>query len=257
MLQENIGLITPKRVEFAGGWQHVLATNLIADHVAVSLKTIDYLFPLYLYPDTDKKDLLSHLSKSATRKPNLDPSLLRALKEAHSRDVTPEEIFYYVYAVLYAPTYRTTYAEFLKIDFPRVPFTRNRELFTKVAHLGKQLVDLHLLKSPDLDPPLARFQGAGDTEVEKPRYSSPEKRVYINPTQYFEDVGPAVWEYQIGGYQVLDKWLKDRKGRHLSLDDIRHYCRIATALAKTIGVQAEIDATYPELEKHVIQLTPA
>ena len=166
----------------------------------------------------------------------------------------PEEVFSYVYAVLYAPTYRTKYAEFLRTDFPRVPFTRNQELFARAAHLGKRLVDLHLLKSPELEPPIARFQGTGDARVEKPRYSDDERRVYINAEQYFEGIEPEVFAYQIGGYQVLDKWLKDRKSRILSLDDITHYCHVVTALAKTIEIQNEIDPVYVELEKDILPI---
>ena len=210
------------------------------------------LFPLYLYSDPDKKDLYNRPGKPAEGTPNLDTSFLQALQEAYGRSVTPEEIFLYVYAVFYAPTYRTKYAESLKIDFPRVPFTRKAELFTKVGHLGKRLVDLHLLRSPELDPPLARLQPTGANKVEKPRYSDKERRVYINETQHFEGVEPEVWAYQIGGYQVLDKWLKDRKGRTLNLDDITHYCRVVTALAKTIEIQAEIDVLYPEIEQDII-----
>ncbi len=252
MLHENIGLVTPRRVEVAGGWQHALVTSLLVEHVAVSLKTIDYLCPLYLYPDSKGDDLLDAASTVPKRKPNIDPALLQGLELAYNQNLTPEEIFSYVYAVLYAPMYRTQYAEFLRTDFPRVPFTRDRELFTKMAHIGIRLVNLHLLKSPELEPPIARFQGIGDARVEKPRYSDDERRVYINEGQYFEGVEPEVWEHQIGGYQVLDKWLKDRKGRILTLDDITHYCHVVTALAKTIEIQTEIDLLYPEIEKDVI-----
>lgn len=172
--------------------------------------------------------------------------------KSYGRNVTPEEIFFYIYAVLYAPTYRSKYAEFLKIDFPRVPFTRNRELFTKAADLGRRLVDLHLLKSSELDPPIVRFPVKGNNSVERPRYNSSERKVYINSDQYFEGIAPPVWQYQVGGYQVLDKWLKDRKGRRLSLDEIRHYCHVVTALAKTISLQTEIDQLYPQLEQVLV-----
>ncbi|MFQ6674428.1 MAG: type ISP restriction/modification enzyme, partial [Fidelibacterota bacterium] len=251
MLQRNIGLIIPRRVELAGGWQHVLVTNLPGEHVTVSLKTIDYLFPIHLYLDGDKKDLFSHFE--GEQRPNLDPSLFGVLNEAYGLKASPEEVLHYVYAVLCAPTYRTKYGEFLKTDFPRIPFTRDRELFAKISELGKRLVHLHTLKSTELDPPVARFQGTGDHKVEKQRYSEKEKRVYVNKGQYFEEVQPQVWEYQVGGYQVLDKWLKDRKGRALNLEDIRHYCRVVTALSKTIELQSEIDVLYPEIERHVIQ----
>ena len=252
MLTDNLALVTPRRVELAGGWQHALSTNSLVDHVTVSLKTIDYIFPLYLYSDTKKKDLFSHLGNPGQRTPNLNLDLLRVLTEAYGQKPVPEQVFHYIYAVLYCPTYRTKYAEFLKTDFPHVPFTRNEKLFMELGRLGERLVDLHLLKSPELDPPIARLQGAGDNRVEKPRYGQKEKRVYINKTQYFEGVVPEVWEYQVGGYQVLDKWLKDRKGRSLNLEDIRHYCRIVSALAKTIEIQKAIDLLYPNLEKDII-----
>ena len=256
MLQENVGLILPRRVELAGGWQHALVTNLLGEHVTVSLKTIDYLFPLYLYPDADEKDLLSHPSQPAERRANLESSVLQVLKDAHGRKPTPEQVFHYAYAVLCSPTYRTKYVEFLKTDFPRVPLTQDRDLFVQLARLGKRLVDLHLLSSPELDPPIARFQGVGDNKLEKHRYNEQEKRAYINKNQYFEGIGPEVWEYRIGGYQVLEKWLKDRKGRPLSLGDIRHYCRIVTALAKTIDLQGQIDRVYPETESDTITIEP-
>lgn len=168
----------------------------------------------------------------------------------NSMNVTPEEIFYYIYAVLYSNNYRTKYAEFLKIDFPRVPFTKDYKVFSKMGEYGKRLVDLHLLKSPELDPPVTKFQGKGENKVEKLRYVEKEKRVYINQNQYFEGIAKDVWEYQIGGYQVCDKWLKDRKGR--ALDDIRTYCKIATALQKTLEIQKAIDIIYPETEKETV-----
>lgn len=252
---ENLGLISA-RSNKSSHMDHFLCSGTITETKCGEYTTQSCLFPLYLYPETQEKDLFSYLGKPEGKMPNLDDSLLRTLKEAYGYKLTPDEIFYYVYAVLYVPSYRTKYAEFLKTDFPRVPFTRSQELFARMAHLGKKLVDLHLLKSAELDPPIARFQGAGDNKVEKQRYSEKEKRVYINKAQYFEGVKPEVWEYQIGGYQVLDKWLKDRKGRVLSMEDIRHYCRVVTALSKTFQIQAEIDILYPEIEEHLIQFGP-
>ena len=246
MLKENLGLIVPKQFKEVSG---AFATEEIAGHKTVSAFDINYLLPLYCYPDTDKKDLLSKLSKPGKKTTNLNPVFLAALKEAYDRQPSPEDIFHYIYAVLYAPTYRTKYADFLKTDFPRVPFTRDQALFKKLAALGEKLVELHLLKSSELNKPICRFQGKGDNRVEKQSYSPKEKRVYINKTQYFEGVEPDVWEYQIGGYQVLDKWLKDRKKRILSMEDIKHYCRLVTAIAKTIEIQGNIDELYPEIEK--------
>jgi hypothetical protein len=112
-------------------------------------------------------------------------------------------------------------------------------------------VELHLLRAKEIDPPIAKFQVNGDNKVEKIKYG--QGRVYINNAQHFEGVTPEIWKYQIGGYQVCDKWLKDRKGRILSLDEIRHYCRVVTAIKNTIEIQKEIDNLYPEIEKETIE----
>ena len=122
-----------------------------------------------------------------------------------------------------------------------------------MTEYGKKLVDLHLLRSMELDPPVAKFQGKGDDKVGKLRYDEKEERVYINQSRYFEGIAKEVWQYQIGGYQVCDKWLKDRKGKPLSLDDMKHYCRIVTSLQKTIEIQEEIDNIYPEVEKETVE----
>jgi hypothetical protein len=117
-----------------------------------------------------------------------------------------------------------------------------------MGEFGRELVDLHLLKSKEIDPPTAKFEGKAENKVEKVSYQ--ENKVVINKDQYFEGITEEVWEYEIGGYQVCEKWLKDRKreGRTLSLDDIRHYCKVVTAIRKTIEIQKEIDKIYPEIE---------
>jgi predicted helicase len=218
-----------------------------------------FVFPLYLYPPADKQDLFAQ-HEPAERRPNLNPKVVAALAQAYGAEPAPEEIFHYVYAVLYAPAYREKYAEFLRMDFPRVPFTADANLFRKLAGLGARLTALHLLKSPELDPPACRFEGEGDSRVGKGRkagfrYELGERRVYINATQYFAPVAEAVWSYQVGGYQVCEKWLKDRQERRLELDDIRTYCRVVTALGRTIAIQTEINALYPGVEKNIVAIT--
>ncbi|MCK4389053.1 MAG: N-6 DNA methylase [Desulfobacterales bacterium] len=257
---KNVGLITSRQVlrEF----RHVFVANRITNFN--SLDTAGrfgsgYLFPLYLYPDTSKMDLFSHLEASAERKPNLEPKLIAALKSAYGKKPAPKDIFCYIYAVLYAKTYREKYAQFLKIDFPRIPFTTDFKLFQSLAALGKRLVDLHLLRSEELDPPVARFQGQGDDRVARTKskgflYEPKEERVRINKTQYFEPVPLELWEYQIGGYQVLAKWLKDRRDRVLSLEEIKTYCRIVTSIQRTIALQEEIDALYPQAEAKIVKI---
>lgn len=251
MLEENIGLITVRQVA-EGIFNHSFITeNIVESRITLSNKGIGYLFPLYLYHDKSKKDLFNQ--HQSEREPNIPPEIFEKLQSVYWQKPTPEEILYYIYAIFYSNIYRETYAEFLKIDFPRVPFTADYELFKKLGYLGKQLADLHLLKSPALDPPAAKYQGSEQNDrIEKITYKENEQRIYINKDKYFEGVPPEVWNYHIGGYQVLQKYLKDRKGR--IMDEAPRYCRIVTALSKTIEIQDKIDEIYPEVEKELIQL---
>ncbi|MEW6108984.1 MAG: type ISP restriction/modification enzyme [Nitrospirota bacterium] len=213
-------------------------------------------FPLYTYQQKEnpKKKSLSSImmlfephAEYGVKKLNLSSAFIEKLTKEFKKIPTPEQVFYYIYAVLYSNIYRTKYAEFLKIDFPRIPFTKDYKLFKKMGEFGEKLISLHLLKSTDLDSPVARFQGKGDNKIEKLRCEL--EKLYINNDQYFEGVTPDVWQYQIGGYQVCEKWLKDRKGRSLSLEEIKHYCKVVTALEKTIEVQEKIDRLYQEVEE--------
>ena len=217
-----------------------------------------YTLPLYLYPTADRGDLFARLESSA-RQPNLSPKLVAALTAAHGRAPAPEDIFHYIYAILYAPTYRATYAEFLRTDFPRIPFTTDQDVFAQLAALGARLTALHLLDSPELDTPTCRFEGDGDAVVARTktggfRYDPDAQRLHINKTQYFGPVPPEVHYYRIGGYQVCDKWLKDRRGRRLDLDDIRTYCRMVTAIGMTLKIQEEMDGLYSETEKDLTEV---
>ena len=155
------------------------------------------------------------------------------------RRFSPEDIFYYAYAVFHSPTYRTRYAEFLKIDFPRLPITSDKKFFRKLAEKGKALVELHLLKSSKVDDFVTTYPEAGDNKVEKVAFV--KGKVFINTTQFFGKVSEEVWEFKVGGYQVCEKWLKDRKGRVLSGEDITHYQRVVVALKETTRLMKEID----------------
>ena len=171
----------------------------------------------------------------------------------------PEDIYHYVYAILHAPVYREKYAEFLRREFPRVPFTSDREVFANIVSLGSRLTELHLLTSSELDRPTCRFDGQGNmvvarTKAQGFRYDPDAERMYINKTQYFGPVPERVYEYRIGGYQVCDKWLKDRKERRLKLEDIQTYCRIVTAIGHTIRIQEQLDDLYPEVEKDLVSI---
>ncbi|MEW6068869.1 MAG: type ISP restriction/modification enzyme [Nitrospirota bacterium] len=274
MSKDNLGLITVRQVA-EGNFNHAFITgSIIESRVTLSNKGIGFVFPLYIYKQKDnpKKPSLSSImmlfepqAEYGVKKPNLSSAFIEKLTKEFKKTTTPEQVFYYIYAVLYSNIYRTKYAEFLKIDFPRIPFTKDYKLFKKMGEFGEKLVALHLLKSSGLDSPLARFQGKGDNKIEKLRYNPPPSplklrgdergvvgRLYINQTQYFEGIPQEVWEYQIGGYQVCEKWLKDRKNRVLSLDEIKHYCRTVTAIQETIKIQKTIDKVYEDIEEDVI-----
>jgi len=265
---ENIALIT-SRLTKGEVFRHAQVTRNIVEVICMSPKTSNngFVFPLYLYPLTDKKAVGNSKKRSfgstmmlfepkadyEVKKPNLSPSIVKQLIKAYKKAPSPEQIFFYIYAIFYSNIYRAKYAEFQKIDFPRIPFTKDYKLFCKISEYGNKLVDLHLLKSSGLDSSVVRLKGKGENRVEKIKYE--QDKVFINKIQYFEGIVPQIWGYQIGGYQVCGKWLKDRKGRKLSLDDIKHYCRVATCLQKTIEIQKEIDKIYSEIEKETIEFT--
>jgi predicted helicase len=227
----------------------VLATESLTDDSFISNRSRErtYVFPLYTYGESSEDEGGLHTAAGGNgqvpplRKPNFAPGVLDRINAGLGFAPTPEQILTYIYAVLYSPVYRTRYAEFLKTDFPRIPFTKDRDIFLKLAELGQQLIDLHLMCSPELDNPVSRFCGKGDSAVRKVEYDADRGRVSINPTQYFDGVTAELWTYQIGGYQVLSKWLKDRKGRFLTSADTIHYSRVVAALARTEDVQRDID----------------
>lgn len=201
--------------------------------------------PLFLYSSMDG------LCLSQTKSVNYSPQSLRSIADVlcivgDSSDglpqgLTPEDIFHYAYAVFHSPGYRNRYAEFLKIDFPRLPLTGNLELFRSLARLGGELVSLHLLESPKLDQPLTTYTGPATPGVEKVSYARDTVWLDKAQTRGFCGVPEAVWNFHIGGYQVCQKWLKDRRGRVLSDDDIAHYHKIVVALNETIRLMQEID----------------
>jgi len=251
MLKKNIGIMICRQIS-SNNWTHSLISENLVDNSLISNRTKErtYIFPLYLYPDEKKKDLFNYAQTE--KAPNITLLIFEKLSECYNKKPIPEEILYYIYGVFYSNIYRETYTEFLKIDFPRVPFTSDYDLFIKMGKLGKELAALHLLKSSELDSPIAKYQGSGDNDrIEKVIHKEDEQRIYINKEKYFEGVTPEVWNYHIGGYQVLHKYLKDRKNR--MMDDAPRYCRIVTALYKTIEIQKQIDNIYPEIEKNLVR----
>lgn len=229
-----------------------VSKNLIGKDT-VSLLDRCSCFPLYLYPD--ESDQLK-----SPRIPNLDTSLIQEIaqkldieflpeKEPKKDTFAPIDILDYIYAVLHSPNYRETYKEFLKIDFPRVPYP-NKDTFWSLVALGGELRQLHLLDSPLLNNTIASYPQAGNNEVTRKMTKTSKGyeaindstgKVWINDEQYFDNMPLIAWEFYIGGYQPAQKWLKDRQGRTLNLDDIRHYLNIITALVETDRLMKEID----------------
>jgi type I restriction-modification system DNA methylase subunit len=258
MLEKNLGIITVRQSKTGSNWSHAFIVDNIVESCLVSSQTseIGYLFPLYLYPNQNQLSEflpLDELPQPIWKKSaNIDSLFIKTLEATYSKNIDPEDFLYYVYAVLYSPTYRETYAPFLKIDYPRIPFTSDPEVFEEMARLGERLKDLHLLRSEELEDSTVRFQGTGDDIIRFRRYDPDQKRLYINKDKYFENLDPEVWHYQIGGYQVLDKYIKDRKDQPLT--DPRHIIRIATALARTLEIQSKIDESFPRINRNYLVL---
>ncbi len=232
----------------------VLATRNISTHKIVAVYDRTSLAPLWLYNNARGGE--QALRGADACMPSFTPIFAKALanrlqlrRTEHGlpEGLTPEDIFHYAYAVFHSPGYRSRYAEFLKVAFPRLPLTGNLGLFRALARLGGELVALHLLESPTLNKPLTTYDGPANPEVEKISYARDTVWLDKARTRGFKGVPETVWNFHIGGYQVCEKWLKDRKGRALSKDDIAHYHKIVVALNETIRLMKEIDEVIDKL----------
>jgi predicted helicase len=193
-------------------------------------------FPLYLYPATSEQQTIG---QTAERKPNLNEEIIKKIakklnlkftneKEKTADTFAPIDILDYIYAVLHSPNYREKYKELLKIDFPRVPYPKDKDTFWQLVKLGGEMRQIHLLESPVIDKYITQYPIDGNNIVGKIIYQN--GKVFINDTQYFNNIPLTAWEFYIGGYQPAQKWLKDRKERTLEFDDILHYQKIIVAL---------------------------
>jgi predicted helicase len=247
MVEQNLGFHICRQI-VSSNWQHVLVTNHITDDSYVSNKSRErgYTLPVYIYPETQaEKDM------GMTRRPNLSPEFITEFSQKlgleflpdgkgnKTQSFGPEDIFHYIYALFHSPTYRQRYSEFLKIDFPRVPLTSNSTLFWELVQIGEKLVQFHLMQ--ETGKPISTYPIPGSNIVEQVKYNEQNQKVLINNYQYFAQVPPHIWNFYIGGYQVCQKWLKDRKGRELNFDDITHYQNIISILAETMELMEDID----------------
>ncbi len=243
----NISLITTRQYAEDTLFNHVyVSSNIVDRRITLSNKGAANIFPLYIYEEDSNQTSFF----TQNRKPNLNMDIVRELEQKLGLTFTPEkedttgtfapiDILDYIYGVLHSNKYRNKYKEFLKIDFPRIPYPENADYFFKVAQLGKQLREIHLLESPVVNEFITSYPVGGDNEVVKPEYK--DNKVYINKTQYFDNVPEIAWNFYIGGYQPAQKWLKDRKGRILSYEDVIHYQKIIKALFETHTLMQQID----------------
>jgi type I restriction-modification system DNA methylase subunit len=302
LFEPNLALNLVRQTK-AETWEHALVSDKPTPATFLEIKDGSSIFPLYLYTTPEETAGTLFAQSETTRRPNLAPGFIAALEqklglkfsplrpsatspkyksdepqsdlylgEAGWGRFTPEDIFHYAYAIFHSPTYRSRYAEFLKIDFPRLPLTSDRDLFFALAEKGRELVELHLLKSAKVEEFITSYPVAGDNRVEKVAFARPDKShqvsddndarvdketgqpellgdlsglLWINNQQYFGNIPESVWNFKVGGYQVCEKWLKDRKGRVLTGADIAHYQRVIVALAETMRLMGEIDESIP------------
>jgi predicted helicase len=229
-------------------WNHSLITKSIPTAISMDING-SYFSPLYInYESNGQQNLL----ETSARTPNLNTEIVKEItdklglpfvaeKEGFSppKSFAPIDLLDYIYAVLHSPSYREKYKEFLKIDFPRVPYPTDAQTFWQLVALGGELRQIHLLESPTVEKYITQYPEDGNNIVTKPVYK--DGNVYINETQHFANVPQVAWEFYIGGYQPAQKWLKDRKERELSYEDILHYQKIIVALSETDRIMREID----------------
>jgi predicted helicase len=260
----NYSLIISKQAQTVGSPESVIThvSNIMSDQ-NIYRRGGGTVFPLYLYPDKNEEGIFSEGEK---RKPNLNEAIVKEISKKiglafvadhemlkqvqHDRYFTPLDLLDYIYAVLHSPTYRDKYKEFLKIDFPRVPYPKDLKTFWSLVALGARIRQIHLLESDQTDNYITTYPKEGDnvitTKIAKKDWEVFDTenqlgRIWINETQYFDNIPVVAWEFYIGGYQPAQKWLKDRKERELKFEDILHYQKIIVALFETDKIMKEIN----------------
>jgi len=245
---DNIALLVGRQGQVCGNniWNLVYTAKGIVDF-NVFYRGGGNVFPLYLYTsnmgDEERivnfnKDLYEEIAKGLNYLPCYDDNVLIDPISDFNGVLYPQALFDYIYAVLHSPSYRERYKEFLKIDFPRIPYPTNWEKFRDLAEKGEELRQLHLMEDLPHSTGIS-FPVSGTLQVDCYRWQ--DNRVYINSEQYFEGVPESAWNFYIGGYQPAQKWLKDRKGMTLGFEDVKHYQHIIYVLQQTERIMQEID----------------
>jgi predicted helicase len=247
MLSGNNYALLLGRQNKSGTVDSFFITSQISEMKCAERTIQSYHFPLYLYPEANEQ---TDMFAVAERTPNLNMEIVKQIadnlslefeaeKTVSENTFAPIDLLDYIYAVLHSPTYREKYKEFLKIDFPRVPYPQDAETFWKLVNLGGEIRQIHLLESAKVTEYITQYPIDGDNVVGKVRFEN--GKVWINETQYFDNVPEIAWQFYIGGYQPAQKWLKDRKERTLNFEDIFHYQKIIVALSETDSLMREID----------------
>jgi predicted helicase len=248
LLYDNIGVGVSRTVYGNYTWQDILVNRNMAEKgfMAMRISNAAKFFPLYIYIETNAQQAIV---ETVERTPNLDTEIVKQIavklglvftneKETTKDTFAPIDLLDYIYAVLHSPTYREKYKEFLKIDFPRVPYPKDKATFWQLVKLGGEIRQIHLLESPIVEKYITRYPIDGDNMVTKTKFEG--NKVYINDSQFFDSVPELAWNFYIGGYQPAQKWLKDRKGRKLEFEDILHYQKIIVALSETGRIMEDI-----------------
>ena len=261
LVGDNVGLVSMRQYayEVPSYCYTFITKNIVASRLFISNKGYCSIFPLYLYSEESPQYTLNGVQE---RTPNLSIDVIKMIgtkiglrftseKEVTTGTFAPLDLLDYIYAVLHSPIYRETYKEFLKIDFPRIPYPKDRDTFWQLAALGAELRRLHLLEHPKVQDFITAYPQDGDNritrKIAKKDYEITDSenqigRVWINDAQYFDHVPRIAWEFYIGGYQPAQKWLKDRHGRSLNFDDIQHYQKMIVALIETNRIMQAIDS---------------
>ncbi len=243
---ECIGLILKKR--FVDNlYSHCFITENITDRNFLGGQS--YIFPLWI--NRTDEEVKANIYEKWKRKSNLNKEFEKLLETTYNKKDITEQIFYYLYAVLYSTTYRTSFPEQLQIDYPKIPFTKNVAIFEQLAELGKELADLHLLKSSRINKPQVKYQGQGNGKVDKPKYNAKQKVITINETQFFDNISQELWDFEIGKNRVIQNWIKRKE--KIVFEDAVEFSRIATAVYETFKLQNEIDVIYPEILNELIE----
>lgn len=242
---ENLGLMIGRQLMAVGGndFDIVFCSDKIVD-LNFYRRGGEQIFPLYLYPTRRAKNTLQKqgfdITSFDTKIENFTPSFREFIDSKYKEHFSPETILGYLYALLFHKDYREKYIDFLKVDFPKIPFVESKELFLQLSALGNSFIKLHLLKEQDLPPigePLYKDTAKQDLKISKITYTKETKELFINKSLYFEKVESSVWEYKIGGYQVLDKYLKSHKDEEI---DFEYFQKIIQTLHKSLEIEREI-----------------